>query len=250
MSFEIHPAAAVGFGRASDAYERGRPDYPADAVSFLVEHLGVGPQCRVLDLAAGTGKLTRPLAATGAEVVAVEPVEAMRAALASSLPSVHAVAGTAEALPLADASVDAVTVAQAFHWFEASVAIAEIHRVLRPGGRLCLIWNVRDESDPRQAALSALMAPYRAATPSHGSERWREAFEASDRFTTPVLSTFRHEQRVNADGLVDRVVSVSFIARLDDDERAAVAARVRALAPAEGEVALPYRTDVWTAERR
>jgi ubiquinone/menaquinone biosynthesis C-methylase UbiE len=250
MSPELHPSAAVGFERASGAYERGRPDYPADAVIHVVEHLGIGPGRRVLDLAAGTGKLTRALVATGADVVAVEPVSAMRATLASGLPTVHAVAGTAEALPLADGSVDAATVAQAFHWFDASAAIDELHRVLRDRGRLCLIWNVRDGTDPLQASLSALIAPYRAATPSHGGERWRKAFEQTDRFTMPELATFRHEQRLDVERLVDRVVSVSFIAVLDDDERAALASRVRALAPPGGEVVLPYRTDVWTTERR
>jgi ubiquinone/menaquinone biosynthesis C-methylase UbiE len=250
MSPEVHPSAAVGFDRASDAYERGRPDYPPDAVAFLVDHLRIEPGRRVLDLAAGTGKLTRPLAATGAEVVAVEPVAGMRAVLTSALPSVLVAAGTAEALPLADRSVDAATVAAAFHWFDAAAAIEELHRVLRAQARLCLIWNVRDETDPLQAALSALMAPHRAATPSHRGRRWQDAFRGSDRFTTPELTTFRHVQRVDVEGLVDRVVSVSFIASLDDDERAAVAAGVRAMVPVGQEVVLPYRTDVYTADRR
>lgn len=250
MSPEVHPSAAVGFERASDAYERGRPDYPVDAVAYIVEQLGIGPGRRVLDLAAGTGKLTRALAATGARVVAVEPVSAMRETLASVLPSVHTVAGTAEALPLGDGSVSSATVAQAFHWFDAPAAIDELHRVLRDRGRLCLIWNVRDGSHPLQASLSALLAPYRAATPSHGGERWWGAFEQTDRFTIPELAAFRHEQHVDIEGLVDRVLSVSFIAILDDEERASVASRVRALAPAGGEVVLPYRTDVWITDRR
>lgn len=250
MSPEIHPAAAAGFERATDAYERGRPDYPSAAVGHLVKHLKIEPGRRVVDLAAGTGKLTRVLVTTGAEVVAVEPVSAMRAALVAALPMVHALAGTAEALPLRDGSVDAVTVAQAFHWFDAPVAVDELHRVLRAEGRLGLIWNVRDERDPVQEALSALMEPYREATPSHRGERWRDAFEATDRFTAPELATFRHEQRADAQALVDRVLSVSFIARLADDECARVATRVRALVPARGAVVLPYRTDVWTAERR
>lgn len=250
MSPEIHPAAAVGFERATAAYERGRPDYPADGIAHVVRTLRVAPGRRVLDLAAGTGKFTRALVATGAEVIAVEPVDAMRVALARALPSVRTLAGAAEALPLGDGSVPAATVAQAFHWFDATAAIEELHRVLAPGGRLALIWNVRDEDDPRQAALAAIMRPYRGDAPAHREQRWKDAFDGTVRFTPLVLRAFAHAQQLDADGLVDRVVSVSFIASLDDDERDAVARRVRALVPPGETATLPYRTDVWIAERR
>src|SRR5687768_3990564 len=109
----IHEAAQA-FDGAADVYDRGRPSFPPDAVEKLVEALGIGPGVRVLDLAAGTGKLTRLLAHTGAELVAVEPLDGMRARLEASLPGVRALEGTAEAIPLSDASVDAVTAAQAF----------------------------------------------------------------------------------------------------------------------------------------
>src|SRR5690606_25154234 len=132
----IPDAAAEGFGRGAEAYESARPSYPPDAVGEIATVCDVGPGRRVLDLAAGTGKLTRLLVPTGAEVVAVEPVAEMRAVLSAVLPGVEALDGTAEAIPLPDASVDAVTVAQAFHWFDPPVALAEIARVLRPGGTL------------------------------------------------------------------------------------------------------------------
>ena len=122
----IPAAAAEGFQQGADAYERARPSYPAEAVAFLVGHAGLGPDRRVLDLAAGTGKLTRLLVPSGAEVVAVEPVEAMRAVLREAEPELEVLDGTAEAIPLGDGSVDAVTVAQAFHWFDAPAALAEI----------------------------------------------------------------------------------------------------------------------------
>jgi ubiquinone/menaquinone biosynthesis C-methylase UbiE len=128
----VHQAAR-GFEQAADAYERARPTYPQAAVAWLCERLAVRRGRRVLDLAAGTGKLTRSLVAAGADVVAVEPIAAMRERLP---PEVEALDGTAEAIPLPGASVDAVTVAQAFHWFDAEPALAEIHRVLRPGGTL------------------------------------------------------------------------------------------------------------------
>jgi SAM-dependent methyltransferase len=134
----LPPAASMGFARAAAAYERGRPGYPSAAVDFLAARLRLGPGRRVVDLAAGTGTLARSLPATGAEVIAVEPVAEMRAALPARA---RAVDGTAEA------SADAVAVAQAFHWFDGDAALAEIHRVLRPGGALALVWNRRRTDD-------------------------------------------------------------------------------------------------------
>src|SRR3954471_16036477 len=136
---------ANAFGPAAADYERARPSYPPEAIEVLRRELAVGPGLRVCDLAAGTGKLTRLLVATGADVVAVEPVPGMRAQLAEVLPEIEALDGTAEAIPLDDASVDAVTVAQAFHWFKFDEALAEIKRVLRPGGWVVILFNRRDE---------------------------------------------------------------------------------------------------------
>src|SRR6185503_12958613 len=147
----VHRLAAVGFDRAADAYERARPSYPDEAVALLVGALGIGPGRRVLDLAAGTGKLTRLLMPTGAGLVAVEPVAGMRARLLAAVPEVEVLDGTAEALPLPDGSVDAVVCAQAWHWFDSAAALAEVRRVLRPGparaaGGLAVVFNIRDES--------------------------------------------------------------------------------------------------------
>src|SRR5437879_5536038 len=128
----VHEVAQRGFDAGADAYERARPSYPADAVAWLVEHLKIGPGARVCDLAAGTGKLTRLLAPSSAELIAVEPVEGMSRHLRAAQPGVPVVAATAEALPFADGSLDAVTVAQAFHWFDADRAFGELARVLRP----------------------------------------------------------------------------------------------------------------------
>ena len=134
---------AASFGAVAAAYDRARPAYPREAVAWLV---GDAPR-RVLDLAAGTGKLTRQLAAAGHDVVAVELAEEMLAHLRAGVPAAEALVGTAEAIPLADASVDAVTVAQAFHWFDPPLALREIALVLRPGGALVLGLNTRDESE-------------------------------------------------------------------------------------------------------
>ncbi len=145
------------FETVAEQYERNRPPYADEAVAWVAERLGIVPGSRVLDLAAGTGKLTRQLLALGAEVVAVEPGDEMRAVLERVLPDVEALAGVAEAIPLPDASVDAVAVGQAFHWFDHDAALAEIRRVLRPGGGLGLLWNRWDEADPLLAAVDELL---------------------------------------------------------------------------------------------
>src|SRR5262249_30183997 len=139
---EIHPTAAGGFAVSAEAYERARPGYPEEAVAWLAERLGIRSGRDVLDLAAGTGQLARALVPLGARVTAIEPIDEMREQLFGALPDVDAFDGTAEAIPLPDESVDAVTCAQAFHWFRPVEALREIHRVLRPGGGLGLIWNM------------------------------------------------------------------------------------------------------------
>jgi SAM-dependent methyltransferase len=252
----IHESAARGFARAPDDYERGRPSYTEEAISFLADALGIGPGRRVLDLAAGTGKLTRELAVTGAELVAVEPVPEMRERLAETLPEAEVLAGTAEAIPLSAGSVHAVTVGQAFHWFRGDEALAEIHRVLRPEGRLGLIWNARDESAPFMAALTALMDRYRGDAPAFRSDRWRPAFERTTLFTPLEHAEFKLDHELDPEGVIARVASVSFIAALPDDEREAVVARVQKLLEADPatrrrrRLVLPYRTDVYWCERR
>ena len=125
----INSAAAEDFQVGADTYERGRPDFPAEAVEFLVQTLNINQASHVLDLAAGTGKLTRRLAPTGAKLTAVEPVEGMRRKFSALLPGVEILEGTAEAIPLPSESLDVVVVAQAFHWFDGPRALAEIHRV-------------------------------------------------------------------------------------------------------------------------
>jgi SAM-dependent methyltransferase len=247
----IHEAAARGFARAADAYERGRPGYPPEAVEHLRDALGIGPGRAVLDLAAGTGKLTRLLAATGAELVAVEPVDQMREALARALPEVTALAGTAEDLPLAADSVDAVVAGSAFHWFLGDEALAEIHRVLRPGGHLGLLWNVRDESVPWVAELTAIMEPHRGSAPRYLAGAWKEAFRRTAAFSPLSCAAFRHVHRLEPEAVVARFASVSFVAALSERDRADVLGRVRTLLARDPAtrgrdvVELPYRTDVW-----
>ena len=235
----------------AEVYERARPGFPAEAVAHVVEHLGIGRGTDVLDLAAGTGKLARLLTATGARVIAVEPLAAMRAKLADLAPDVEALEGTAEAIPLEHGSVDAVTVAQAFHWFRGDEALAEIHRVLRPGGGLALLWNRRDMSDPLQAAFERAIERHRGDAPAHRSYRWRDAFEATERFGPLVEATFPNVHRIDRSAIVGRAASISFGAALSEEERRTVLAEVGALAPSPpATIEFPYVTEVYVTTRR
>jgi SAM-dependent methyltransferase len=242
----VHEAAAVGFARSAAAYDRARPEYPPDAIAWLAGRIGLRPGRTVLDLAAGTGKLTRPLAATGAAVVAVEPVAEMRARMGAAA---EALDGTAEAIPLPDASVDAVTVGQAFHWFDGPVALCEIHRVLRPGGALALVWNRRPLEAPVHAAIAAIIEPYRGDAPAHRTGSWRAAFADTPLFGALEERTYPHVVRHDADALADRVGSTSFVAALGERGRGEVLSAVRALA-AGGPVDVPYVCEVFVCDRR
>lgn len=254
MSY-IHSAAREGFGSGAGAYERGRPDYPAAAETWLRDTLGLAPGKRVLDLGAGTGKFTARLVDTGADVVAVEPVAAMRQRLAQTLPSVTTLDGSAEAIPLPDASVDALICAQAFHWFATSAALAEICRVLHPGGMLGLIWNTRDERVPWVAGLTEIMNAHEGNAPRFYTGAWKKPFPfrgLGDLFE----ASFPHGHTgMPEDVIVNRTLSVSFIAKLPDAQREKVANQVRALIASEpslagkAEVTFPYVTLAYSARK-
>ncbi len=234
-----HPSAAKGYSRASGTYERGRPGYPAVLVGWLRNDLGLRSGQVVLDLGAGTGKFTGHLTATGADVIAVEPVAEMLAELSRRHSTVRALEGRADSIPLEDESVDCVVCAQAFHWFASDATLAEIRRVLRPGGRLSLIWNVRDEDVAWVARLTKIMAPYEEGTPRFHTGAWRKVFPAEG-FSALEEVSFPHTH----DGLfeqvvVDRVLSVSFIAALPEATQAKVAAEIRRMASEEPLLATP-----------
>lgn len=169
----IHHSAADGYTKGADTYVRGRPDYPPEIAGWLRDTLGLHAGATVLDLGAGTGKFTPRLLATGASVIAVEPVAAMLDKLAAAHPDVRPLVGTADAIPLPDASVDAVVCAQAFHWFATAEALDEIHRVLKPGGRLGLVWNMRDARVPWVAGMDRIVNEFEgdapAITPARGA---------------------------------------------------------------------------------
>ncbi len=233
----LHRAAANGFGAGAARYSAGRPDYPAELDDWLRDALGLAPGKAALDLGAGTGKFTPRLLATGANVTAVEPVAAMRAEFARVLPAVPIRNGSAEAIPAADAGFDAVTCAQSFHWFATQAALADIRRVLKVGGALGLVWNVRDERVGWIAALDAILRAYEGDAPRHEGGAWRRAFPAPG-FSPLIERRFRYDHKGPPERvIVDRVLSTSFIAALEPAERAGVEKAVRALIAATPELA-------------
>jgi SAM-dependent methyltransferase len=229
-------------------YERARPSYPDEAVAWLADRLGIGPGSAVVDLGAGTGKLSRQIAALGAHVIAVEPLDGMRVELERALPDVEAVSGTAEAIPVPDASVDAITCGQAFHWFDTDPALREMWRVLRPGGGVGLIWNLRDDSDPFQAQLSAIVGETDMGW--NVEDDLVTAIARVDRFGEIDRMTCPHQQLLPRSQVVDRIASMSTVATLGDAERAAVYARVDEAVRAVAEpVRFTYRTEAFAFDR-
>lgn len=232
-------ARARSFGAAADVYESARPGYPVAAVRDL---LGPNP-LDVLDLGAGTGKLTRTLAAEAHRVTAVDPSAEMLAALRRAVPGVPTRIGSAESLPVDDGSFDAVVAGQAYHWFDPAVAVPEIARVLRPGGVVGLLWNSRDEDVPWIARFGELV----------GSE------DASTALVAPVLEPlfgpasvrwYDHVQELSVDRLVDLAHSRSSLLVMSDADRVARLAEVRSLGESVGEpIAMRYRLQVWSAVR-
>jgi ubiquinone/menaquinone biosynthesis C-methylase UbiE len=246
----IDDVAARGFQAGAAAYEIARPGYPDDAVAVLAHELGITEGTSLCDLAAGTGKLTRRLVALGTSVVAVEPVEAMRAQLLAAVPGATAVDGTAESIPLPDASVDVVTVAQAFHWFDAPAALEEIARILKPGGGLALLWNERDEATAWVAEMSRLIRWHERTVSRYQHVDWAEVVAASTRFTPLEERAISWEQPMTRAVLADRVRSISYIAVMPPTERERLASEVIALVARRAEpFDLPYTCRVQWCRR-
>jgi SAM-dependent methyltransferase len=227
------------FDSVAETYERTRPGYADAAIEWIAERY---PMHRVLDLGAGTGKLTRQLVARGAEVVAVEPGDAMRAVLERVVPEAEVLAGSAESIPLPDESVDVVTAAQAFHWFRHAEALEEMHRVLKRGGGCALISNEWDDEDPLVHKLGEILARLRPEGAHRGDQAFA-AIESSPLFGDRHEQQFPHGDRLDADGLVGLMASISAVAAASPDERARVEAEVRALVRVP-EVDLPMSTKV------
>lgn len=242
----VHASAREGYANVGALYEQGRPEYPPDAVAYLCQRLGVarsGTSKTVVDLAAGTGKFTRALLAAGVVPTAVEPVEHMRDTLRARVEGVEVVDGTAESMPLPDASADAVFVAQAFHWFDGPRALAEIRRVLKPVAGMGLLWNGQDRSVDWVEAIWTEVDARRDDTPHAWSYKWRESFTPESGFSPLISTTFRHDHPTDRDGLVARVLSISFVARGPQSERDWLERHIRKVCDDAGlpeQLVLPY----------
>lgn len=247
----VQPAAEKGFGAAADAYERGRPSYPPSVVEHLAACLPLTEDTEALDLGAGTGKMTRLLAPLVGRLIALEPVAAMREQLRAVLPGAEVLDAPAEAIPLATGTIDAVVVAQAFHWFDQSVALAEIARVLRSGGGLALVWNVRDESVPWVAQLSEMIHWHRHEVSAYESRiDWAAVVASAGEFTPLQKVELFHQHEHDAETLIDRVASTSYIAAMRPADRSKVIERVKGLiADFPEQFPMPYRTDVYWTHR-
>jgi SAM-dependent methyltransferase len=239
----VQPARS--FDLAADEYERTRPSYPAE----VLDDLPLGPDADVLDLGAGTGKLTRILVRRYAHVTAVEPLDGMRSILARVVPEAEALPGSAERIPLGDASVDGVFAAQAFHWFDHDRALPEIARVLRRGGVLALVSNGPDESRPSplpEAYRDYLDELHRAAA-FHGQPPWREVLRRGP-FGEVHERSVPHDHVLDRAGLLDNARSVSWIASRPDAEREAVLAKLDSLLR-DGTFAIPNLATILWAVR-
>lgn len=234
---ELRMAQASSFGAAAAAYERGRPSYPEHALDWL---LPPGAR-RVADVGAGTGKLTRLLRGRGLDVVAVEPSPGMRAQFTRSVPGVPALCGTAEEIPVADGSLDAVMLAQAWHWADPARALPEIARALAPGGRLCLLWNVRDERVGWVAELGRIMHTADQLEADHTPPLGRP-------FRPPERLVVRWVSHLTPGMVIDLVSSRSYVLTRPPAERAAILGSVRHLLDTHpalagmDDIALPYLT--------
>lgn len=219
------------FDRVAELYERARPTYPDEAVRWLAGRLDIGRRSTVLDLGAGTGKLTRAFVGRAGHVIAVEPGPEMLAQLRRAVPEAEGMLGAAEAIPLPDGAVDAVVCGQSFHWFRTDEALAEIRRVLRPGSGLGLIWNRRDTNDAFQQEITRLLEPF--VPPGRASEGSVADF-VERTFADVQSHSVPFEQELDAEAVVQRIGSTSFVAGAPETQRGELESALRALVSARG----------------
>ena len=240
MSELQHPDSR-SFDQVAELYERARPTYPEGAVDWLVGRLRIGPRSTLLDLGAGTGKLTRALVPRAARVIAVEPGPEMLAQLRRAAPAAEAMLGAAESIPLADDAVDAVLCGQSFHWFRTDEALREIRRVLRPSGGLGLIWNRRDPDDPTQMEITKLLEPL--VPPGRAPIEVSVAPFVERTFGEVARHSVRFEEELAPDAVAYRVASISYVAAAPEPKRRRLDEALRALVSAHGDsVVLRYVT--------
>lgn len=243
---KLHPNVEGFAGEAAESYDVGRGPYPPE----VVDAIGLDPGSRVLDLGAGTGLFTEALLAAGHEVLAVEPMADMRERLVAKVGAERALEGTAESIPVDNASVDAATAADAFHWFNPDPAALELGRVIRPGGLLALVWRWPQPGPDAAwvAEVFALLAPRRGDHPAFTHDQGRDGIKRSGLFAPIEKREVLFEHQTDADGYVAALRSFSFVSRMSEADRGELLAEVREHVP-DGPLSVPIRTDVWVARR-
>ncbi|MBI4445325.1 MAG: methyltransferase domain-containing protein [Acidobacteria bacterium] len=248
---QIHETAIRGYTSSADCYERARPEYPAALLDYLTDTFLLSGEQRVLELGAGTGKFTRLLLRSNSKIVVLEPVPPMQKQFRLVLPSTPLLSGIAERLPIKSQSIDLVCSAQSFHWFQVTNAAEEIHRVLKPHGKLVLVWNVRDERFAWVRRMSELMAPFQGTTPRYHSGEWKRVLESLGLFSPLQLVQFHHCHSASPELVLERIASVSFVAALDVKNKTRLLESMRQMMQTHPETAgktvleMPYRTDLF-----
>lgn len=252
----VHPTAASGFETGAPVYRQGRPDYPAKTQAWLADILGINASSTVIDLGSGTGKFLPQLLSLTTQIHAVEPSNGMLEQLRQQFPQVNAHQASAPSLPFADHSIDVVICAQSFHWFANQQSLDEIARVLKPNGKLGLIWNSRDDSVDWVARMVQLINTYENDTPRHQSGEWKKVLEDSI-FRLKDQTIFHHEHQGSIqDVIINRALSTSFIAQLDENQQHHFLDELKILLfsdikldDKEAIIRVPYRTHAYAFEK-
>ncbi|CAG8472869.1 15097_t:CDS:2 [Acaulospora morrowiae] len=255
---KIHDIAVAGFSTQTEAYEQSRPSYPPQVVSSMISSLSLVPgQSKVLDLASGTGKFTRLIIPYNFDLIAVEPSIKMRKKFMEILPEVKLMEGTAWSIPLPDEELDAVIVAQAFHWFADAAALREIARVLKPGCGLALCWNMEDREASRWVgAWRDEYEKYDGDIPQYRKDTWKKAFsleEVLQTFTPLQHQRFHHQNSCDEKTIWQRVLSKSYITCLNEETRENLKKRLTEILKSgtdverteDGKIIYPYNTDLY-----
>ncbi|AOA59349.1 class I SAM-dependent methyltransferase [Acinetobacter larvae] len=249
MSETIHHAAQAGFSSHAQQYQLARPHYPEQIVAWLKQHIALDRHSTVVDVGSGTGKFLPYLQQSQAKVIAVEPIAEMLQQLQQAHPDITAYQADSQHLPFADATVDLISCAQSFHWFDNIATLQEFHRILKPQGHLLLVWNQRDISVPWVQALAEQIAQYEADTPRYHSENWKKVFQQQDFFQALGSSHFAlyHEGRVQ-DVVSQRLLSTSFIAAMPQAQQQQLKQQFESIVQhytqqgPEDQIAFPYTT--------
>jgi len=243
---EIHNAAQ-GFAANTDRYEKARPTYPEEAISYIIETCKIDSKAVVVDVGAGTGKFSRSLVDKKITLIAIEPVKEMIQKFKQVLPSTPIFEGTAEKIPLENKSVDVITAAQAFHWFANHNTLQEFNRILKPEGYLCLIWNSMDEEVEWIHLLQDMLAKQQGNAPRYREGTWKKAFENQTLFGDLNIKQFNHRHYMSFEGIVERILSSSYMAKLPEERIEKMQKDVKEImvkCNVTGDLFIPYRTEI------